>query len=121
MHTIALLALLRSLVWAVLLYVAIRHRSMLSIAVVVLAWIANALVAADLGRLSGTVGIATASLIVYLLIDRLDKNPAHVKRVATEQVTEARHAMHDARSDARAWEARCKARELLLKQHHIDF
>lgn len=121
MSSIALLAFLRSCVWAVLFYVAIRHRSRLSVLAVFGAWTSNLLIGIGLTQESGAVGIATAALVVYLLVDRLDKNPAHVKHVAALQVTDARREMHDALNDARAWEARYRAAERVLREHGIRF
>ena len=119
MNAVAALAILRGVVWTMLLYVAIRHRSRLSLLAVGLAWASNVLIVAGLPRESGIVGVATASLIVYLLIDRLDKNPVHVKHVAARQVTDARHAYHDALNEARAWEARYRAAERALRDRGI--
>lgn len=121
MSTIAELAILRGAVWAILVYFAIRHRSWLSLCVVGFAWAANALTALDHPHASGVVGIGTASLIVFLLIDRLDKNPVHVKHVATRQVTDARREMHDAMNERAAWEARYHAAERVLRDHNIRF
>lgn len=119
MSSIALLAFLRGCVWATLLYVAIRHRSRLSVVAVLGAWVGNLLLALGLTQESGAVGIATAALVVYLLVDRLDKDPAHVQHVAALQITDARREMHDAVNDARAWEARFRAAERVLREHGI--
>jgi hypothetical protein len=67
-------------------------------------------------------------LLCFLLIDRLGKNPAHVKHVAAVQVMDARRFAHDAINEAngvfaRQMTAEIKRRrraESLLDEHGIE-
>lgn len=120
MTTLALLAFLKGLMWTLLLYVAIRRRDWLSIAVVCAAYVSNALIANGLTLEASVLGVPIVALIVYLLIDRLDKNPAHVERVMALQVQDARRQMHDIESDRASWEARAVAYRRLLAKHDIQ-
>lgn len=119
MSTLALLAFTKGLMWSLLLYFAIRHRDWLSILVVAAAWVANGLGGNGLSVEASVLGVPIVAAIVYLLVDRLDKNPAHVERVMSIQVQDARKRMHDVESDRAAWEARAVAYQRLLEQHGI--
>jgi hypothetical protein len=67
-------------------------------------------------------------LLCFLLIDRLAKNPAHVKHVAAVQVKEARRFAHDEINEANAEFARQMTAEIkrrrraesLLDEHGIE-
>lgn len=118
MSTIAALAILRCAVWAVLLWYAIRHRSWESVLVVILAWAGNALLSNGLIVQSGVLGAFQVPLIVYLLIDRLGRNPVHVKHVLASQLHDARDELHDCYADRAAWEAKAVAYKRLLDKKH---
>lgn len=119
MSSSAVISLISGLMWAGLLYWAVRYRDRWSLLTVGLAWIVNVFLAFELIVPAGVVRIINSGIVVLLLVDRLTNEPEHVRRVAAVQVTDARRKMHEAVNDRAAWEARAVAYRRMLEDHGI--
>lgn len=100
MSSLAAVSLILAVLWLPLLYFGVRHRDVLSIAVVLWVWVANYLIGTGevtVGRLLTVPWVLT---VATLLIDRLLKQPSHVAHVASVQVDEARRMAHDSVAEA---------------------
>lgn len=128
MSDVAQLALLRGCIWLPAMYYGIRHRSLLTISAVCMSWMANLLTTQGYTLEAGIIAVPYVGLLCFLLIDRLAKNPAHVKHVLAVQVKQARVFAHDSINEANAEFARQMTAEIkrrrraesLLDEHGIE-
>lgn len=124
----AAVSLVLGILWSPLLYWGIRHRNLVSIGVVLWAWMAQLLIGTGHVTLGRALSVPWVLVLVTLLVERLLQRPQHVAHVASAQVTEARQMAHDEINDAMAKFSRELVRErterrrleALLNEHGIE-
>lgn len=113
MSSLAAVSLILGVLWTPLLYFAVRHRDLVTVAVVLWVWAANYLIGTGEVTTGRLISIPWVLTVSALLVDRMLKDPAHVAHVAASQVAEARRMAHDHVADALAKFSRDLAKERL--------
>lgn len=119
MTSAALIALIAGCIWAVAFYFAVRFRDWLTMLVVLFAWGVNYAFGSGNLIVGHGLRLGNTVLIVLLLIDRMHKDPEHVRRVLATQLDDTRRELHESHADRVSWEARAVAYKRLLDKHGI--